>query len=52
MLQAVSAGAVGSIADARQVIRASCDVVTYEPRDTAEWDEAFERFVEYSPEPM
>jgi rhamnulokinase len=45
MMQAVAAGDVASIAQAREVIRRSFEVTTYEPRHAAAWDEAFERFV-------
>lgn len=45
MMQAVAAGDVGSIAEAREVIRRSFEVTTYEPRNTAAWDEAYQRFV-------
>lgn len=45
MMQAVAAGDVGSIAQAREVIRNSFAVEQYEPRDTAAWDEAYEKFV-------
>ncbi len=45
MMQAVAAGEVGSIADARSVVRRSFAVEQYEPRDTAAWDEAYERFI-------
>jgi len=44
MIQAVAAGAVGSIAQAREVVRRSCTVETYEPKQTAAWDAAYERF--------
>jgi rhamnulokinase len=44
MMQAVAAGAVGSIREAREVVRRSCTVETYEPRQTAAWDAAYERF--------
>jgi len=44
MMQAVAAGDVGSIAEARDVIRHSFAVEEYEPRNTAAWDEAYERF--------
>ncbi|MBI3467542.1 MAG: rhamnulokinase, partial [Planctomycetes bacterium] len=44
MMQAVAAGAVGSIAQAREVVRRSCTVETYEPKQTAAWDAAYERF--------
>ena len=46
MVQAVAAGDVGSIAEAREVIRRSFSVEQYEPRDTAAWDEAYGRFLE------
>ncbi len=45
MMQAVAAGDVGSIAEAREVIRNSFEVDEYQPRDTAAWDEAYERFL-------
>jgi rhamnulokinase len=44
MMQAVAAGDVGSIAEARDVIRHSFAVEEYEPHNTAAWDEAFGRF--------
>ncbi len=44
MMQAVAAGEVGDIAQAREVIRNSYPMEQYEPRDTAAWDEAFDRF--------
>ncbi len=46
MLQVVTSGEVGSIAEARQVIRQSCEMEEYTPRHTASWDEAYERFVQ------
>jgi len=45
MMQAVAAGDVGSIAEAREVIRRSFAVEEYEPRNTAAWDAAYERFL-------
>ncbi len=45
MMQAVATGQVGSIAEARDVIRRSFDVDEYEPRNTAAWDDAFEKFI-------
>jgi rhamnulokinase len=44
MMRAVAKGDVGTIAQARQVIRRSFDVVEYAPRTTAPWDEAYDRF--------
>ncbi|HYW78669.1 MAG TPA: FGGY-family carbohydrate kinase, partial [Thermoguttaceae bacterium] len=45
MMQAVSARDVGSIAEAREVIRGSFDVDQYEPQNTAAWDDAYGRFL-------
>ena len=45
MVQAIADGAVGSIAEAREVIRRSFDVEQYEPKNTAAWDEAYGRFL-------
>ena len=44
MVQAMAAGAVGSIAEAREVIRASFPVEEYLPRQADLWDAAYERF--------
>ena len=46
MMQAVAAGDVSSIAEAREIIRRSFPVEEYEPRNTAAWDEAYPRFLE------
>jgi len=44
MIQAVAAGDVGSLAEAREVIARSFDVEEYEPHDTSQWDDAYEEF--------
>jgi rhamnulokinase len=44
MMQAVSAGVVGSIAEAREVIRRSFSVEEYHPQDPDPWDAAQERY--------
>ncbi|MBX3413576.1 MAG: rhamnulokinase [Pirellulales bacterium] len=44
MMQAVAAGAVGSIAEARQIVARSFAVEEYAPRETDRWQEAFARF--------
>ena len=44
MMQAVAAGDVASIAEARDVIRNSFPVEEYEPQDTAAWEEAYGKF--------
>ena len=45
MMQAVAAGDVGSIAEAREVIRRSFEVDQYEPRETEAWDAAYDKFL-------
>jgi rhamnulokinase len=45
MLQAVTDGAVGSIAEAREVVRRSFEVEEYVPLNAPAWDEAYARFV-------
>lgn len=44
MLQAVAAGDVADIAEARAVIQRSFAVETYTPQNTSAWDEAYGRF--------
>lgn len=44
MMQAIAAGDVGSIAEAREVIRRSFPVQEYEPANTPAWDDAYEKF--------
>jgi rhamnulokinase len=45
MIQAVAWGDVGSIAEAREVIRRSFPVDRYEPQNTAAWEDAYGRFL-------
>jgi rhamnulokinase len=44
MVQAIAAGDIGSIAEARQVVRASFALECYEPHNGSVWEEAFGRF--------
>lgn len=44
LVQARAAGAVGSLAEMRAVVRASCEMKLYEPQDQGAWGEACERF--------
>jgi rhamnulokinase len=44
LVQAIAAGQLGSIGQAREMVRASFPPDRYEPRDSALWDEAFGRF--------
>jgi rhamnulokinase len=45
MMQAIAAGEVSSIAQAREIVRQSFPVEEYQPHDSAAWDEAYTRFV-------
>jgi len=45
MMQAVAAGDVASIPEAREVIRQSFSVDEYEPQNTSQWDQAYQRFL-------
>lgn len=44
LVQAMATGDIKSLADARKVVRASFDVKHYQPRDTAPWDQGYQRF--------
>ena len=43
-LQLMASGDISSLAEAREIIKRSQEIKTYEPQDTAAWDEAYERF--------
>lgn len=45
MMQALAAGAVGSIAEARDVVRGSFPVEQYEPQNSAAWQDAYGKFL-------
>jgi rhamnulokinase len=44
LMQAIGLKHLGSLAEARQVVRASFKPEVYEPQKTADWDEAYSRF--------
>jgi rhamnulokinase len=44
LLQAIAAGELASLTEAREVVRASVEPVVYEPEETSAWDEARGRF--------
>ena len=48
ILQAISVGSIGSIAEARSVIANSFPVTSYEPKAVQPWDKAFETFVQFT----
>ncbi len=45
IMQALARGHIGSLAEGREVVRRSCEVVTYEPQPHAAWDDAYARFL-------
>jgi rhamnulokinase len=46
LVQARSAGELGTLADLREIVAASSSPKTFEPRDTARWSESYPRFVD------
>lgn len=45
LMQAIGLGYLDSLTEARAVVRASFTPETYEPRNTPEWDEAYQRLL-------
>ena len=46
LVQARTSGSVGSLEQIRSIVRASSTMQRYEPQNTAQWNEAYGRFVE------
>jgi rhamnulokinase len=46
LMQAVGLGALGSLTEAREVVRRSFEVRTFTPRGPQSWDEPYQRFLE------
>jgi len=44
LVQAISTGHLASLADGRRLIRDSFNLETYEPADSAAWEQAYQRF--------
>jgi rhamnulokinase len=44
LIQARAAGQIGSLEEIRRIVKGSSELETFVPRDTARWDEAFERY--------
>ena len=44
LVQSMGVGVIKSLDDARAIVRASFDEKIYEPRDTAKWDAAYNKF--------
>lgn len=51
LVQMIGLKLIGSLADAREIVRQSFDVKTYEPRDPAKWDEPYQRFLQFLSRP-
>jgi rhamnulokinase len=45
LVQLVGLGALGSLAEGREVVRRSFEVTTFEPRQPGRWDEPYQRFL-------
>jgi rhamnulokinase len=45
LVQAIGLGVLGSLAEAREVVRNSFDVVTYQPCPDDRWQGQYERFL-------
>ena len=43
-LQLMATGEIGSLKEAREIVRRSQDIKIYEPCEKEKWDEAYERF--------
>jgi rhamnulokinase len=48
MIQALAAGCVGSLEEIRRIVRQSFDPVSYEPKETDVWQQAYERYKDLS----
>jgi rhamnulokinase len=46
LVQALGLGLVGSLADAREVVRRSFEMRTYEPRNPDAWQAPYARFLQ------
>ncbi len=49
LIQAMARGRIGSLGDLREIVARSFPVATYEPKDTAAWDEAAAKFASLAP---
>ena len=46
LVQAIASGELGSLSEARDIVRASTPIQTYEPKLSAAWDDAYGRFLD------
>jgi rhamnulokinase len=49
LMQAIAAGEIGSIPQAREIVRKSYPVAEYKPQNAATWQEAYGRFLAVAP---
>jgi ribulose kinase len=49
LVQAVALGHLNSLTETREIVEGSFELVTYEPRKTPQWDEAYARFTHLLP---
>lgn len=52
LTQLIGLGDLGSLADAREVVRQSWPLATFQPRDAAAWEAKYERFVKLVEHPQ
>jgi rhamnulokinase len=45
LVQAMALGHLGNLSEARALVRRSFEIESYEPKDVAAWDEAYERYL-------
>lgn len=45
LVQAIALGHIASVAEGREVVARSFELKTFSPRDTAAWDEAYQRYL-------
>jgi len=48
LVQALATGRIASVAEGRELVRRSASLARYEPQESAQWNEAFARFVTFS----
>ena len=46
LAQLITLGQIGSMWEGREIVRQSFDLTTYEPTESAQWDDAYGRFLE------
>ncbi len=44
MVQAITAGEIGSIEEGREIVKNSFEMKTFEPQETVMWDEAYQKY--------